>query len=180
MAGFESSTVSETAPEPGGEMAGFEPPSFPAQSSGPISSTGRAGTPAKVAGFDSKEPVGGMAGFASYLGAATRFNDNQFPDSPYNPFDLAKFNAASEKPPADRTETEQTMVMARFTSLPNSNFAICVMRCENETSVTVHGDCLGGEGSGSLSGLDIEIVSLKVSNRVRFPPSRLPDPLPLM
>jgi hypothetical protein len=46
----------------------------------------------------------------AYLGAAARFNENQFPDSPYNAIDREKFNAASEKPPAGRTEAEQAMI----------------------------------------------------------------------
>jgi hypothetical protein len=64
MAGFELSAGSKTTSEPVGGMAGFESPSTPAQPVGPIPWAAGAGTPAKVAGFDSKEPVGGMAGFA--------------------------------------------------------------------------------------------------------------------
>src|SRR5690606_1408212 len=50
--------------EPGGEMAGFEAPSFSAQSSAPVPPDAGAGSPAPVAGFDPSEPGGEMAGFA--------------------------------------------------------------------------------------------------------------------
>lgn len=49
----------------------------------------------------------------TYLGAAARFNDNQFPDSPYEAFDRDKFNAASNKEPADRTAAEQALIEIR-------------------------------------------------------------------
>ncbi len=49
----------------------------------------------------------------AYLGAAARFNDNQFPDSPYSAFDSDKFNAASEKKDADRTAVEQALIDIR-------------------------------------------------------------------
>lgn len=49
----------------------------------------------------------------AYLGAAARFNDNQFPDSPYNAFDSDKFNAASEKELTDRTAVEQALIDIR-------------------------------------------------------------------
>ncbi|WP_143206507.1 hypothetical protein [Singulisphaera sp. GP187] len=46
----------------------------------------------------------------AYLGAAARFNDGLFPDSPYAAFDQAKFNAASLKTPADQTLVEQELI----------------------------------------------------------------------
>jgi len=49
----------------------------------------------------------------AYLGAAARFNNNQFPDSPYNAFDRVEFNAASDKASKDRTEAEQTLIAIR-------------------------------------------------------------------
>ena len=49
----------------------------------------------------------------AYLGAAARFNDNAFPDSPYAAFDSDKFNAASEKDLAARTEVEQALIDIR-------------------------------------------------------------------
>lgn len=49
----------------------------------------------------------------AYLGAAARFNDNQFPDSPFNAFDSGKFNAASEKKSTARTAVEQAMIDIR-------------------------------------------------------------------
>jgi hypothetical protein len=47
------------------------------------------------------------------LGAAARFNDGAFPDSPYSAFDSDKFNAACEKQQADRTAVEQAMIDIR-------------------------------------------------------------------
>lgn len=49
----------------------------------------------------------------AYLGAAARFNDNQFPDSAYNAFDRDKFNAVSEKKVADRTAVERALIDIR-------------------------------------------------------------------
>ena len=49
----------------------------------------------------------------AYLGAAARFNDGAFPDSPYTAFDSDKFNAASERKQADRTAAEQAMIDIR-------------------------------------------------------------------
>ena len=49
----------------------------------------------------------------AYLGAAARFNDGAFPDSPYTAFDSDKFNAASEKKPSDRTAAEQALIDIR-------------------------------------------------------------------
>ncbi|MFO0957891.1 MAG: hypothetical protein U0800_10595 [Isosphaeraceae bacterium] len=46
----------------------------------------------------------------AYLGAASRFNDGAFPDSPFEAFDTAKFNAASRKPEAERTAVEKEMI----------------------------------------------------------------------
>lgn len=46
----------------------------------------------------------------TYLGAAARFNDDQFPDSPYQAFDSDKFNASSEKQMADRSAVEQALI----------------------------------------------------------------------
>ncbi len=45
--------------------------------------------------------------------AAARFNDDQFPDSPYNAFDSDKFNTASEKAPKARTAAEQSLIEIR-------------------------------------------------------------------
>jgi hypothetical protein len=49
----------------------------------------------------------------AYLGAAAAFNDGRFPDSPHEPFDRARFNAASAKVPADRTEAERALIDIR-------------------------------------------------------------------
>ncbi|MBC7818342.1 MAG: hypothetical protein IAG10_15760 [Planctomycetaceae bacterium] len=49
----------------------------------------------------------------AYLGAAARFNDNQFPDSPYEVFDRDKFNAASNKELTARTPVEQALIDIR-------------------------------------------------------------------
>ncbi len=49
----------------------------------------------------------------AYLGAAARFNDNQFPDSPYDVFDRDKFNAASHKELTARTPVEQALIDIR-------------------------------------------------------------------
>lgn len=46
----------------------------------------------------------------AYLGAAARFNDNQFPDSPYQAFDRDKFNASSEKKVTDRLAVDQALI----------------------------------------------------------------------
>jgi hypothetical protein len=46
----------------------------------------------------------------SFLGAAARFNEGIFPDSPYGAFDQAKFNAASRKAAAARTPAEQELI----------------------------------------------------------------------
>jgi hypothetical protein len=46
----------------------------------------------------------------AYLGAAARFSDDVFPDSPYAAFDPAKFNAASLKADADRTPAEEELI----------------------------------------------------------------------
>jgi len=50
---------------------------------------------------------------AAYLAAAAGFNSNTFPYSPYDTFDVAKFNAASMKPKANRTEDEQRLIDLR-------------------------------------------------------------------
>lgn len=47
---------------------------------------------------------------AAYLGAAARFNDGVFPDSPYAAFDSAKFNAACKKADSARTPAEEDMI----------------------------------------------------------------------
>jgi len=49
----------------------------------------------------------------AYLGAAARFNNNKFPDSPYNAYDSDKLNAASKKELAARTEVVQAMIDIR-------------------------------------------------------------------
>lgn len=49
----------------------------------------------------------------AYLGAAARFNDGEFPDSPYSAFDSDKFNKASEKKSSDRTPVEQALIDIR-------------------------------------------------------------------
>jgi hypothetical protein len=47
---------------------------------------------------------------AAYLGAAARFNDGVFPDSPYAAFDQAKFNTAGRKAASARTPAEEDMI----------------------------------------------------------------------
>jgi hypothetical protein len=46
----------------------------------------------------------------AFLGAAARFNDGVFPDSPFAAFDGAKFNAASMKGAATRTPAEGELI----------------------------------------------------------------------
>jgi len=46
----------------------------------------------------------------AFLGAAARFNDGVFPDSPYSAFDQAKFNAASLKAKDDQTPAERELI----------------------------------------------------------------------
>ena len=46
----------------------------------------------------------------AYLGAAARFNDGDFPDSPYAAFNREKFNLASKKAAADQTPAEQELI----------------------------------------------------------------------
>ncbi len=46
----------------------------------------------------------------AYLGAAARFNDGDFPDSPYAAFNREKFNLASKKAVADQTPAEQELI----------------------------------------------------------------------
>jgi hypothetical protein len=46
----------------------------------------------------------------AYLGAAARFSDGVFPDSPYPGFDRAKYNAASGKAAAARTPAERELI----------------------------------------------------------------------
>ena len=46
----------------------------------------------------------------AFLGAAARFNDGTFPDSPYAAFDSAKFNAASRKADTARTPAESELI----------------------------------------------------------------------
>lgn len=48
-----------------------------------------------------------------FLGAAARFNDDQFPDSPAEPIDRDKFNAASKKEEKDRTPSERALIEIR-------------------------------------------------------------------
>ncbi len=55
-------------------------------------------------------PTLSEAELVEYLGAAARFNDGVFPDSPGWDFDRAKFNAASEKAEADRTPAERALI----------------------------------------------------------------------
>jgi hypothetical protein len=45
-----------------------------------------------------------------FLGAAARFNDGFFPDSPYAAFDQAKFNAASKKEPNAQSPAEKELI----------------------------------------------------------------------
>ncbi|MFO1064013.1 MAG: hypothetical protein U0892_09135 [Pirellulales bacterium] len=45
-----------------------------------------------------------------YLGAAARFNQGTFPDSPFSPFDSEQFNAACQKAVALRTPAEADMI----------------------------------------------------------------------
>jgi len=49
----------------------------------------------------------------AFLEAAARFNDNQFPDSPHDPFDRDKFNRASNKAETDRTAVERALIDIR-------------------------------------------------------------------
>ncbi len=46
----------------------------------------------------------------AYLGAAAHFHDGVFPDSPFEAFDSAKFNAVSQKASTERTQAEQRMI----------------------------------------------------------------------
>ena len=47
---------------------------------------------------------------AAYLGAAVKFNDGVFPDSPFEAFDPARFNKVSEKTTDEQTPAEQEMI----------------------------------------------------------------------
>ena len=49
----------------------------------------------------------------AFLGAATRFNDGQFPDSTDLPFDTDKFNVASFKGENERTPVEKELIEIR-------------------------------------------------------------------
>ena len=46
----------------------------------------------------------------TYLGAAARFNDNNFPDSPYHAYDTDKLNAAWMKEQSARLSAEQQLI----------------------------------------------------------------------
>jgi hypothetical protein len=46
----------------------------------------------------------------AFLGAAARFNDGIFPDSPYAAFDQAKFNAAAIKPAIAQSPAERELI----------------------------------------------------------------------
>jgi hypothetical protein len=46
----------------------------------------------------------------AFLGAAARFNDGVFPDSPYAAFEQAKFNAAGEKAKDAQTPAERELI----------------------------------------------------------------------
>jgi hypothetical protein len=46
----------------------------------------------------------------AFLGAAARFNDQTFPDSPFAAFDQAKFNGAGRKADAVRTPAERELI----------------------------------------------------------------------
>jgi hypothetical protein len=46
----------------------------------------------------------------AFLGAAARFNDSLFPDSPYAAFDQAKFNTAARKPAEAQTPAERELI----------------------------------------------------------------------
>ncbi|MCY2968792.1 MAG: hypothetical protein NT069_35060 [Planctomycetota bacterium] len=61
--------------------------------------------------FEKKpQPTLSEAEMIAYLGAAARFNDNQFPDSPFVAFDSEKFNAACLKEAASQTAAEQELI----------------------------------------------------------------------
>lgn len=53
----------------------------------------------------------------AFLGAAARFSDNQFPDSPELAFDSDKYNAASAKELTARTAAEQELIEIRDKTL---------------------------------------------------------------
>ncbi len=63
----------------------------------------------------------------AFLGAAARFNDSQFPDSPFDAIDRDKFNAASKKEPASAelkalTEIRDKILMREIFRSPVSQF----------------------------------------------------------
>jgi hypothetical protein len=71
----------------------------------------------------------------AYLGAAARFNDNQFPDSPYQAFDSDKFNASSEKKMADRSPAEQALIDIRDKIMMREIYRSPVKQFEDDHTV---------------------------------------------
>ncbi|WP_168205238.1 hypothetical protein [Bythopirellula goksoeyrii] len=71
----------------------------------------------------------------AYLGAAARFNNQVFPESPYNAFDSDKFNAASYKDPKDRTKVEQAMIDIRDKIMMREIYRSPVKQFEEDQTV---------------------------------------------
>lgn len=71
----------------------------------------------------------------AWLGAAARFNDNSFPDSPYDAFDREKFNAASAKAESERTAVEQELIALRDKIMLREIYRSPVMQFEEDHTV---------------------------------------------
>ncbi len=71
----------------------------------------------------------------AYLGAAARFNDDHFPDSPYQAFDSDKFNAASEKTMTDRSAVEQALIDIRDKIMRREIYRSPVKQFEDDHTV---------------------------------------------
>src|SRR5262249_19716555 len=64
----------------------------------------------------------------AFLGAAARFNDGVFPDSPYAAFEQAKFNAAGQKAADARTPGERELIALHDRFLMREVFTAPVRR----------------------------------------------------
>jgi hypothetical protein len=71
----------------------------------------------------------------AFLGAAARFSDNQFPDSPEVAYDRDKYNAASSKELTARTAAEQEMIEIRDKILMREIFKSPIKQFEEDQTL---------------------------------------------
>ena len=102
----------------------------------------------------------------AYLSATARLSAGRFPDSPYTAFDSEKFNAASDKDPADRTKSEQAMIEIRDKIMLREIYESPIKRFEEDQTAPGTFQYVGA--GAKLGEIDKVVAWYRFRNETKF------------